>query len=168
MRFLPAKPRDEAGVALPSPVVLLSVVAVAMAAVAFVVTGDNEPDAAVNVAKEPTSSPSVEAPVTPEPTPVKKKPAIKRGEVYVEVYNNSNISGLAGRVASKVDGAGWKVVGSDNWRGSIPASTIYYPERLARAAKVLGKDLGIKRLKPAVAPMRLDRLTVILTPDYTD
>jgi hypothetical protein len=31
---------------------------------------------------------------------------------------------------------------------------------------MLGKDLGIQRLQPAIAPMRLDRLTVILTTDY--
>ncbi|CAM3353782.1 LytR C-terminal domain-containing protein [Nocardioides dubius] len=166
MRRIAAKPRNEAGVALPSPVVALSVVAVAMAAVAFVVTKDDDNPAAVNVAQEPTSTPTAEPTTTPQPPKKKAKPAVKRGEVYVEVYNNSNIAGLAGRVAGRVDGAGWKVVGSDNWRGSIPASTIYYPERLERAAKLLSKDLGVKRLKPAVAPMRLDRLTVILTPDY--
>jgi hypothetical protein len=42
---------------------------------------------------------------------------------------------------------------------------VYYPERLAPAAKMLARDLGIKRLKPAISPMRLDRLTVILTGD---
>lgn len=57
-------------------------------------------------------------------------------------------------------------MGSDNWRGTIPATTVYYPPRLERAAKQLGKDLGIKRLMPAVEPMRFDRLTLILTPDY--
>ena len=31
------------------------------------------------------------------------------------------------------------------------------------AARLLGRDLGINRLRPAIAPMRFDRLTVILT-----
>ncbi len=91
------------------------------------------------------------------------KPAIKRGEIYVEVYNNSNISGLAGRVADTATGAGWQVVGSDNWVGTIPTNTVYYPKRLKEEAELLALDLGIKRTYLAAAPMKLDRLTVILT-----
>ena len=90
---------------------------------------------------------------------------MKRSRTYVEVYNNSGITGLAGRVAGKAADAGWQVVGSDNWYGTIPATTVYYPQRLKAEAKVLGLDLGIRRLAPAVDPMRLDRLTVILTGD---
>ena len=56
------------------------------------------------------------------------------GKVYVEVYNNSGVTGLAGEVAASATQAGWQVVGSDNWYGTIPASTVYYPPKLARAA----------------------------------
>ena len=55
------------------------------------------------------------------------------------------------------------MVGSDNWYGTIPASTVYYPKRMAKAGELLALDLGIQRTAPAVDPMRLDRLTVILT-----
>jgi hypothetical protein len=96
-----------------------------------------------------------------------KKPAVRRGETYVEVYNNSGVSGLAGSTAARAQGAGWQVVGSDNWYGTIPASTVYYPSRLRAEARLLGKDLGIDRIKPTIAPMRGDRLTVILTRDYS-
>ncbi len=92
---------------------------------------------------------------------------VRRGGTYVEVYNNSGISGLAGSTAARAQGAGWQVVGSDNWYGTIAASTVYFPARLEDQAQLLGKDLGIKRLKPAIAPMRGDRLTVILTSDYS-
>ncbi len=92
---------------------------------------------------------------------------MRRGGTYVEVYNNSGISGLAGSTAARAQGAGWEVVGSDNWYGTIPASTVYFPARLKAQAALLGKDLGIKRLKPTIAPMRGDRLTVILTRDYS-
>jgi hypothetical protein len=81
----------------------------------------------------------------------------------VEVFNNSSISGLAGRVAGQAAHAGWQVVGSDNWYGTIPSSTVYYPPRLKAAGHLLALDLGIRRTMPAVTPMRLDRLTVILT-----
>jgi hypothetical protein len=163
--------RDQRGVVFPSPVVMLSIIAVAMAGIAYVATRGGEPAEreVTTVARaerpaastEPTEKPTL-APHKPEKIE-HKKPAVERGQVYVEVYNNSGITGLAGRVASRVSGAGWQVVGSDNWYGSVPATTVYYPQRLEAAAKVLARDLGIHRVVPAVDPMRLDRLTIILT-----
>jgi hypothetical protein len=163
--------RDERGVAIPSPLVMLSVVAVAMAGVAFVATNDRGDNGSLQTVSAPeptpTPTPTAEAPVVRKPPkPKVKAPVVQRGKVYVEVYNNSGVSGLAGSTAGRATNAGWQVVGSDNWYGTIPASTIYYPAKLAAAAKLLGKDLGIDRLKPAIDPMRLDRLTVILTADY--
>jgi hypothetical protein len=157
---------DQRGAILPSPVVMLSVIAVTMAAFAFVATRGEEPTEreVATVAQEPestaTSTPTATPTAKPKPKP---KPAIQRGDIYVEVYNNSNIAGLAGRVAEKATGAGWQVVGSDNWVGTIPANTVYYPQRLKEEAELLALDLGIKRTYLAVAPMKLDRLTVILT-----
>jgi hypothetical protein len=157
-------PRDERGVVFPSPVVILSVVAVAMAGIAFVATrGDAPREKEISTISQPeaTSTPST----TPTPTTAPKppKPQVDRSKVYVVVFNNSNVPGLAGRVATQAGQAGWQVVGSDNWYGTIPASTVYYPKRLERAGKLLALDLGIQRTAPAVDPMRLDRLTVILT-----
>jgi hypothetical protein len=155
--------RDQRGVILPSPVVMLSIIAVTMAAFAFVATrGEAPTEREVSpVAQEPESTPSSTPPPAARPKP--PQPVIKRGEIYVEVYNNSNIAGLAGRVAGTATGAGWQVVGSDNWVGTIPANTVYYPQRLKEEAELLALDLGIKRTYLAVAPMKLDRLTVILT-----
>jgi hypothetical protein len=163
---------DERGIALPSPVAALSLAVVLVAGGVFVATSGTADTPAQ--AARPTAVPTKPAPTTTAPEPVlkekaapkKRKPDVRRGEVYVEVYNNSGISGLAGQTASEISGAGWQVVGSDNWYGTIPATTVYYPERLERAAKLLAKDTGITRLKPAISPMRLDRLTVILTSDY--
>ncbi|MDX6326100.1 MAG: hypothetical protein QOK15_2454, partial [Nocardioidaceae bacterium] len=113
---------------------------------------------------EDTASPTAE-PTTPKPSKP-PKPQVDRSKVYVVVFNNSNVSGLAGRVAAQASQIGWQVVGSDNWYGTIPATTIYYPQRLEAAAKLLSKDLGIQRVLPAIDPMSMDRLTVILTADY--
>ncbi|HSE55534.1 MAG TPA: LytR C-terminal domain-containing protein [Nocardioidaceae bacterium] len=165
--------RDERGVALPSPVAALSLGAVLLAGVAFITTSGGTEEPAEAAPAVPASASPTPAKTAPEPVieekkkPAKKKeePAVRRGDVYVEVYNNSGISGLAGSTASRLSGAGWQVVGSDNWYGTIPSSTVYYPERLQAAAKMLARDLGVKRLKPAISPMRLDRLTVILTAD---
>jgi len=168
--------QGQRGVALSGPMAVLSAAAVALAGIAFVATNgartqaEAAPSPAVTVTATATPSPA-----SPTPSPAKKKTTTKkktkkvvhRGQTYVEVFNNSGISGLAGSTAARAQGAGWQVVGSDNWYGTIPASTVYYPARLKAAAVLLGKDLGIGRIKPLIAPMRGDRLTVILTGDYT-
>ena len=165
--------RDERGVAFPSPLVMLSVLAVAMASITFVATRDQAPterrvDTATIASADqtPSTEPSPTAAETPTPEPKPKpKPQVKRGEVYVEVYNNSGIRGLAAATAAKATGVGWAVVGEDNWQGLIPTSTVYFPPRLKAAGKQLALDLGIKRTAPAVGVMKRDRLTIILTAD---
>jgi hypothetical protein len=164
--------RDERGVAFPSPLVLLSIVAVAMAGLAFLVTsGDGDTDQARVVTSTPSSSPSAADSPRAEQSPTRKpkaKPSpkpVERADVFVEVYNNSGITGLAAGFSETAAAAGWQVVGSDNWVGTIPSSTVYFPPRLEREAETLARDLGISRMMPAVAPMRFDRLTVILTGD---
>ncbi len=164
--------RDERGVALPSPVVLLSIVAVAMAAVAYlftqgstetereiaIVSRDQTPSAAPTPAESP--APSREARAEPEK---KTPPPVNRGETFVVVFNNSGVTGLAGQVGGTVSEAGWQVVGTDNWYGSVPATTVYHPPQLERAARQLALDVGVDRVQPAVEGMGGDRLTLILT-----
>jgi hypothetical protein len=170
---LTSRRADQRGVAVSSPLALLSAAAVVLAGAAFLVTDGPGQDRPVQASAPVTSSVSPRA--TPKPSATKpaapkkhhKKRVVRRGETYVEVFNNSGISGLAGSTAARAQGAGWQVVGSDNWYGTIPASTVYYPARLHAAARLLGKDLGIHRLRPAIAPMRGDRLTVILTSDFS-
>jgi hypothetical protein len=157
-------------VAPSTPLALLSAGAVVLAGAAFVVTNGQRQDdsrmasATATVTASPTPTATARKPVIKKK--VHKKPVVHRGQTYVEVFNNSGISGLAGSTAARAQGAGWQVVGSDNWYGTIDASTVYYPPGMLAAAKLLGKDLGIARVKPAIPPMRGDRLTVILTADY--
>ncbi len=158
--------RSQRSVVFPSPVVMLSIVAVAMAVIAFVATrGSSEPTerevaAPAGQQAAPSSAPTTTA---PKPKPKPKPKPVERGKVYVEVYNNSGITGLAGTVGEQATGAGWKVVGTDNWYGTVPTNTVYFPPRLERAAKQLALDLGVDRTAPADGAMKLDRLTVILT-----
>ncbi|HEX6148302.1 LytR C-terminal domain-containing protein [Nocardioides sp.] len=149
---------------------MLSVIAVAMAGIAYVATKDQPPtEREVRTVSTPSQTEPTPEPTPEQPLPTAKQkpiePQVVRGEVYVEVYNNSGISGLASRVAGVATDVGWQVVGSDNWYGTIPASTVYYPERLKAAAKLLALDLGLERTMPATGPMRRDRLTVVLTAD---
>ena len=161
--------RNQRGVAFPSPVAILSIVAIAMAGVTYVATQGEEPTerevTTVSRPSEPEATPKPQRTVKPQKVEKKKEPQVQRGEVYVEVYNNSGITGLAGSVAGTAAEVGWQVVGSDNWYGTIPASTVYYPPRLEEAATMLARDLGIDRTQPATGPMKRDRLTVILTAD---
>lgn len=157
--------RDERGVAFPSPLVMLSVLAVAMASITFVATRDQAPterrvETATIASAEQTPSPKATPTATPKP-----EPQVKRGEVYVEVFNNSGIKGLAATTAAKATTVGWAVVGEDNWYGVVPTTTVYFPPRLKAAGKQLALDLGIKRTAPAVGEMKRDRLTIILTTD---
>jgi hypothetical protein len=148
---------------------MLSVLAVAMAAIAFVATRGGEPTERevtpvardTHASESPSAGPSISSKPPQKQKPL--KPVVKRGDVYVEVYNNSGITGLAGQVAARAADIGWQVVGSDNWYGTIPTNTVYYPPKLEDAAKKLALDLGIQRTAPAIDPMRLDRLTIILT-----
>jgi hypothetical protein len=155
-------------VVFPSPVVILSIVAVAMAGLAYFATQGQPPTerevtpVATTPSETTTSTPSSMPTTKPKPT----KPRVDKGKVYVEVYNNSGVTGLAGRIGDTATQAGWQVVGTDNWYGSIPASTVYYPPALKRAARALALDLGIGRTALAVDPMKRDRLTVILTSDH--
>jgi hypothetical protein len=106
---------------------------------------------------QPKTKPKSEQKQKPDkrPDPVPK--------VFVEVYNNSGITGLAATKARELERAGWNVAATDNWYGNIPANTVYYPARLEDSARDLAKTLHITRTRPAVSPMQFDRLTVIYT-----
>lgn len=154
---------DQRGIVFPSPVTLLSIVAVAMAGVAWFATRPHH-------ATEPVATPTAQHSSGASPSHHHQQrqtrhhvPAIDRAKVLVEVFNNSQVTGLAARVGSRAGQLGWQVVGTDDWYGTIPASTVYYPPQLAKAGRQLALDLGIHRTMPSVTPMRLDRLTVILT-----
>ena len=165
--------RGERGVAFPSPVAILSVIAIAMAGVAYFATQGEEPtEREVTTVARPSdtepSTPAVEKPPKQKLQKQKQQPIkreVVRGEVYVEVYNNSGITGLAASVAERASTVGWRVVGADNWYGTVPSSTVYFPERLKEAAEQLALDLGIDRVMPAIPSMSHDRLTVVLTSD---
>lgn len=162
-----SSPRSEHGFVLPTRLLALCVSAVAMAALVLIANNpDKAPaDEATPAQTTPSKAPATTTPAKSEPAKPKAKP-IKRGKVNVEIFNNTPVKGLAGGVATKAQNAGWNVVGADNWYGTVDASAVYFPPKLKAAAVALARDLGIKKVKLAEDPMRMDRLTVILTSDY--
>ena len=161
--------KGERGVALPTPVIALSVVAVVAAVIIFWITG-GDGDEGKEIAQA-GGSPSASASASPkaakaeEKKPPKAEPSpVDRAKVSVEVYNQSNIAGLASDVAAKATTVGWNVVGEDNWMGSVPENTVYFPAEMKREGQQLADDLGIKRTHESVeGSMKGDRLTVVLT-----
>ncbi|MFB6726079.1 LytR C-terminal domain-containing protein [Kribbella sp. NPDC056345] len=119
----------------------------------------------------PTTVPSATQPT--EPTQPTQPPATRPTTIpaaerpAAEVYNNTPRKGLADQVAGRARQAGWTVTGVDNWHGKVVESTVYYPPGMVQAANQLARDLGVGRTKPALDNMKKDRLTVILTADYT-
>ena len=110
---------------------------------------------ATQPARTPTPTKPAPARTTVAPPPVVHAPAV--------VLNETTQTGLAGRVAARLQARGWTVTGTGNWRGNIGSTTVYYPPSLLAAARSLAHDLGISRIRPRVAGMLTDRLTVVLT-----
>lgn len=113
-------------------------------------------------ATTPTPTPTETTEPTPTPTPTETEPTVAR-DTPVSVLNNTGTPGAAGEFRTKVEAAGWTVGGIGNWQGSIGQNTVYYPEGLQDQAEQLAEDVGIDRVMPSVAPMRTDRLTIILS-----
>ena len=179
--------RDERGAVLPSPVVWLSIVAIVVAAIAFVTTRDDKPEerevttssSTPSATEGDSSTPATQTPASDDETatgsddptgstsateePKKTKPPVDRADFGVVVFNNTTISGLAGEVLGQVGDIGWQAVAADNWYGTIPATTVYFPPGKRDAAQKLALDLGIQRLVPADPAMSDTNLTVILT-----
>lgn len=129
-------------------------------------SGDStSPSATTPAATTPPPSTTTPEPTpseTPSPEPTTASPTAER-EAPVSVLNNSGVVGAARTFSGKVTEAGWTLSGIGNWTGSIPANTVYYPPGLQAQAELLGEDVDIERIMPAVSPMRMDRLTIILS-----
>jgi cytoskeletal protein RodZ len=126
-------------------------------------TGATSPAPSLTTTPSPTPSATTETTPSPKPSKTTKEPEPQVARnAPVSVLNNTTIQGLAATYSVKVRDAGWSDVRVGNWRGSIAGNTVYFPPQFAEQAKLLGNDLGIDRILPSFAPMRTDRLTIIL------
>ena len=137
---------------------MLSVIVVAMAGIAFVVTGDRARRQR-QAARAASRTPGETADSDPDPTAQKPEAQpIQRRTVYVEVYNNSSIHGLAGDGAG---GPGHRLAGGRlrQLGRRDPGQHRLLPTSARGGGSQLALDLGVSRLHPAVSPMSFDRLT---------
>ena len=123
-----------------------------------------------------TTAPVTTAPATPAPTPTATSPAKRdrtsRGsavahDVEVVVLNQTTRRGLAASVAVAMRGRGWTVPAVGNFRGIVPATTVYYPPGQEAAALAAAKSLPTApRIRPRFGNLSTSRLTVVLTSSY--
>jgi len=160
----------------------------AVAAVASLITAlavwqgeePNQPGAAASTATRSasatTSPASQKADSTPSPSPTvepstaestAEETAEAPSDLEVVVLNQSPRGGLAGTVADTLRDAGWQVPAVGNFRGVVPATTVYYPDGAAGDAQAVAEDLPTDpRIRPRFGNLSTSRLTVVVTSSY--
>jgi hypothetical protein len=172
-----------AGAVLPS---LLAVLAVASLITALAVWRGEDPGPPGAAASTSTPSSSREAlsqaPSTAAPasTPPEASATTDDGDsgsdaatrpadfaVEVVVLNQTRRAGLAGEVATRLRGKGWTVPVVGNFRGVVPATTVYYPPGQEAAAQAAAEGLPTApRIRPRFGNLSTARLTVVVTDTY--
>lgn len=164
----------------PSLIVLVGTVAVV--AVVLLSVADRAPDPLadtgdVSVEASPTVAPPVSVEPTPEATgPAGSPPATAEGDplasasptvpvpdVSVDVLNETQIAGLAGRAAEALEQSGWQVGLIDNSALGAPATTVYVPDGLEAQAEALTSAFpALTRTRPTFEGLDPARLTIVL------
>jgi cytoskeletal protein RodZ len=178
--------RDIAGALVPS---LLAVLAVSAMITALYVWRGESPDTATpasattqlsSTAPAPsTAAPSAttsKAPVKPAPATTTSRPpsaetttapADRVGDLEVVVLNATSRKGLAGTVAQRLRAKGWTVAVIGNFRGNVPATTVYYPPGAQADAEAAAAGLPTEpRVRPRFGNLSTSRLTVVITDNY--
>jgi hypothetical protein len=90
-----------------------------------------------------------------------------RASVAIVVLNQTARGGLAATVATRLRAKGWTVSSVGNFRGAVPATTVYYPAGKEAAANAAAKSLPTPpRVLPRFGNLSETRLTVIVTTNY--
>lgn len=111
---------------------------------------------------KPTTKPPTKAPTT-KPTTAAPPPADVKAPLLV--LNNSRIHGLAITGAATFRKGGWTVVGTGNFSGRLPRTTVFYSPGAKAAAETLARQFPtVTAVEPRPAGLRGDApLIVVLT-----
>jgi hypothetical protein len=162
---------------------LLAVLAVAALITSLAVWRGEDPDqptaAASTTSPRSTREALSQAPSTSAAAPsASTKPSVsarssdsvtRPADVAVEVVvlNQTGRAGLAGQVATRLRGRGWTVPAVGNFRGVVPATTVYYPPGQEAAAQAAAESLPTTpRIRPRFGNLSATRLTVVVTDTY--
>lgn len=84
----------------------------------------------------------------------------------VVLFNQTRDPYLATGLRDALTAQGWTVTAVDDWTGTIPATTVYYPVGMELQARALmAKFPSVGRIKPAFSGIPSDKLTVIICKD---
>jgi len=174
--------RDLIGAFVPS---LLAVLAVTALITALYVWRGEDPDATVqanasadgstrapistspSASTSPASSPPASSTKPAAPTTAAGNPADLVGDLEVVVLNQTSRGGLAATVAEQLRGKGWTVAHTGNFRGQVPATTVYYPPGARAEARAAAAGLPTEpRVLPRFGNLSTTRLTVVVTDNY--
>lgn len=117
------------------------------------------PSVSPSASAGPSATSSASASASATQAPVDKVPVI--------VLNQTGISGLAAKFQEELEAGGWTVAGIDDFRGNVPATTVYFPRGMRPAAVALMEQFPqIGRIRPAFSGISASQLTVILGKDF--
>lgn len=115
----------------------------------------------------PASSPPASSTKPAAPTTAPAKPADLVGALEVVVLNQTSRGGLAATVAEQLRSKGWTVAHTGNFRGQVPATTVYYPPGARAEARAAAAGLPTEpRVLPRFGNLSTTRLTVVVTDNY--
>jgi hypothetical protein len=116
---------------------------------------------------EKTAAPTVTASPTATAATTKSANVDLRSDIAIVVLNETTRGGLAATVAARLRTKGWNVSGVGNFRGAVPATTVYYPAGHAAAAQAAAESLPTPaRIRPRFGNLSTTRLTVVVTTNY--
>ncbi|MDX6229984.1 MAG: hypothetical protein QOI76_3374 [Frankiales bacterium] len=105
---------------------------------------------------KPTAKPTAKPTTAPPPPVAVKAPLL--------VLNNSRIHGLAEVGKATFSKGGWTVVGTGNYTGRLPETTVFYSPGFNAAAQTLARQFPtITAIQPRPAGVPGSALTVVLT-----
>jgi hypothetical protein len=112
------------------------------------------------------ASPAASSPA-PEPSTEVEGTKAAVSDLEVVVLNQTSRSGLAAQVAGRLRSTGWEVPAVGNFRGVVPATTVYYPAGAEQDALAVAGDLPTEpRVRPRFGNLSTSRLTVVVTDSY--
>lgn len=127
----------------------------------------------------PTTAPPTEPPADPtdEPTeppteePPSDEPVTAPPEIRepVGIANQTSVAGLAAFAQQRLEDGGWEVPATSDFEGTVPETTVYYPEGMQEAAEALAAQFPeIGRVEPSFEGLNQSRLVLILVDDFVD
>ncbi|MDI2131211.1 LytR C-terminal domain-containing protein [Yinghuangia seranimata] len=90
-------------------------------------------------------------------------PDARTGSGEVVVLGQGRTQASMKAFAQRLTAAGWRVTGTGDWHGAVPATTVYHPAGQEAAAKRLAAAFPeVRRVKPTFAGISQTRLVVIV------